>query len=880
MRVTLMTALLCVLLLSCSGSKGNPVVPAAQNQTSGESSITTGTTGERVTLAEYVLKIDLSEPRAWVEPAGGDRKGDLVYHENLTSNFFFYTTAEFQGGDGHKLGIMRCVRLTATLANWSGGDVYDVRWIFDRQGMDLWHMHFVSPSGYSDIIDGALNPYRTFKIDTPERIFPQMGIGVEHMLFMIGTDPEYDPEDPGSVVEIHTIIDAATEPNTEEPVGINMGADEENRVVIQLVPPPANAVQYYDIMDHQHSSWDNIFPFADTSDFETPPDVAFEWLDPLPLPDHSWRTLKATYDAQAQLNRGGLYEIPLRFRQNDLTGEESLTVPPMISDEIWQIQYAYQARDPQQLAGAQGFQHIRPVATSPRFIDIDDFGEGEEEECVAVYADQRVVVSSKDDDDAWTVQWQWWPDQFEDRRLYALGAPAFTDQNEDGHPDIVVGYAMIASVLGIGLTNFGEGRIYCLDAVNEEVIWSKDYADGDDWPGLGDIVASPIVVDLPGGDREDVVVMLDRPDEDQAHVEVLRWDGDNLSVIRSIVLEHPDEVRSEGVRSNGCLIDPDYTGGDVWLACISAGITPTRLDYDENYLYVYNISDDPPTSVASVEIPSVAGLSWPADVLDLDFVHIGLVSGDVDGDNAPDIIAARQGQLNIYEPTLGSHTVVQYATIDADQNLNQHTTLGSILGTGACRNTGSLPALGDMNHDGIADIVFGLHSWVVALMWNTEDALPGGDAFDSIWTYQSQNGGFRSHPALADMTRDGFLDVTIGAGAGGGTEGFTLIGLDGSPANNHQFGLETRRRLWRCQPYPQYRAIGEGPAVANITGTDGTTLAAACVWSQFFGNTMSAWAVVDTHYEGHGVKEDYPPPTAWPYYLCDRYNSACYEYGS
>lgn len=68
----------------------------------------------------------------------------------------------------------------------------------------------------------------------------------------------------------------------------------------------------------------------------------------------------------------------------------------------------------------------------------------------------------------------------------------------------------------------------------------------------------------------------------------------------------------------------------------------------------------------------------------------------------------------------------------------------------------SSPAIGDINNDGIPEVVWG--SWdhrAYAVRGTNGTLLPGWpvDLWDTIW----------SSPALADINRDGFLDVVIGA---------------------------------------------------------------------------------------------------------------------
>ena len=328
-------------------------------------------------------------------------------------------------------------------------------------------------------------------------------------------------------------------------------------------------------------------------------------------------------------------------------------------------------------------------------------------------------------------------------------------------------------------------------------------------------------------------------------------------------------VLTAGVRSNGALTYSQTD--DLLLVCLSAG----------GSLNIYNLD----SNGATVAGPADIGF-MPVDIFLMGFVQLGPVVGDVDGDSSFDVVLPGRFNLGIYNSDLTlKGNLLTYGDLRTwIQEAQIYSTLAEQSEQGEYYNKGSLPALGDMNHNGNPDIVFGLHSWVVCLTYVTVG--PEAGSFQTVWTWYEPGAQFWSHPALADTTRDGFLDVLIGSGKTTGPVAgkHNLTALDGSPANNHRPGVQSSRRLWKKwwydTPADRYRAIGQGPAVGNgVAGDRIEHLLLGTVWTDNTLSTLrSSWAYYDTNYEGHGFKEKYPPPEMWPHYLVDRFNSACYDF--
>jgi len=912
MRVILMTALLCVLLLSCSGSKGNPVTPSEGGQVPG-TALTAQSQEGRVSLGFYWLNIDFGQQKAWIESLEEGGRSAAVSHSNVTNymtsgNCGYYPNssclilaAEFISGDGHKLDVWNCFRLEVTIRNelhyipdqWgvniAAPDLYDLRWIIDRDYLDLANLAFVSPNGYTRLYSGedtARHPYRTFCLDDPERMLAHgEDTDPAHMLFMIGEDPQYTwegvddiqpPDAQDGVVKLLTIIDCALQDqqnqgafHTEEPVGIFLGVDEENRLIFRVTDEEfevVNPSNVYEITDWQ-ANWEDIVEYVDTS-YDTVPGFFVApgfWWDPV----GNTRKVTVEYIFPPEENRlGGLYEIPIWFIDQSITPDY---IPPIVrTDRIGYMQYAYQQRQPRELTGGIPWPMTwTPAATSPMLIDLD--GDGDDPDCITVFRNRQVVCANKDG-----INWvrQFPPPQYTLRSDYCVGTPAFSNQNDEETLDVIVGTWMTWNHINPPYPSLSQGRVFCFDGTDGDTIWTRDFAVNANY-GYGDVVASPIVAELDGENScEEVIILLHQVPEGQPEIRVLQYNSGS-EPDELFTIDIPDADTS-AMRANGALT---YSGSDLEL------ISCYRHDEGGDRLITVDLA-------AQEIIDESADLDDQAvDIFEMNIVHLGPVVGDIDNDGNFNVIVPRLHSLLIFDQNLDLFDSVDYEDIDADQSEDLFTTLGSESESLAeCHNRGSLPALGDLNHNGIPDMVFGLQGWVVALSYVTDG--PSANRLDSIWTWHDPDGRFSSHPALADMTRDGFLDVVIGAGntvepQPGETGPYhNLLALDGSPLNLHCFGVPSQRPLWRLwypggvlNPNEPYRAVSQGPAVAN--GQDGDTddrLLVGMSWTMTSMPYKTTWAYFNTRYEGHGVKEAYPPPPMWQRYLADRYCSACYDF--
>ncbi len=421
-RVLVMTALVTLFLAGCS--KGHsPVEPSAdQGETLGR--LETVNQESRVILGEYQLYIDLNNQTAWLESGKVLSRSAGVSHSSILSLLLgescegipysrpcVMVNAVFESGDGTKLDMRNMVRIDVRLHNelFSAGGIFypvlrDVRWIFDREYMDVWNLAFVSPNGYTSLYDDAdLNPYRTFCLDDPDRALYNYAFDQENcdagasLLFMIGTEPDYDweevddvdpPDNDDGLVILNTIIDCAIydaeDPvdvyHTEEPVGIFTGGDPGNKFVLELEVQEDGLKEHtFIITDWQTDGWDKdnwtnyIVCTEDLSDFSSQPDFSYEWSDPTGLTC----PITTKFDFVGDLLTGGLYEVPISFVEDTITENFEPSNDPVYSDSIEYIQYFYQIGELEELQSADisSENEDLPVATSPRFIELEEFGD-------------------------------------------------------------------------------------------------------------------------------------------------------------------------------------------------------------------------------------------------------------------------------------------------------------------------------------------------------------------------------------------------------------------------------------------------------------------------------------------------------------------------
>ncbi|MBN2169167.1 MAG: VCBS repeat-containing protein [Actinobacteria bacterium] len=174
------------------------------------------------------------------------------------------------------------------------------------------------------------------------------------------------------------------------------------------------------------------------------------------------------------------------------------------------------------------------------------------------------------------------------------------------------------------------------------------------------------------------------------------------------------------------------------------------------------------------------------------FYQAGITASDINGDGISELLVGNQnGRLYCFNPDaeivweakIGSSIQGTPACYDVDGDGKQEVWIGDMDGrmwgfdcegrtltewgwprqtitTGGLNSIFSSPAVGDINGDGLAEIVVGTHGQMIYAWTYTGQLLPGWpfNNEDTIW----------SSPALADMDWDGIKEVVIGADSTGG----------------------------------------------------------------------------------------------------------------
>ena len=180
--------------------------------------------------------------------------------------------------------------------------------------------------------------------------------------------------------------------------------------------------------------------------------------------------------------------------------------------------------------------------------------------------------------------------------------------------------------------------------------------------------------------------------------------------------------------------------------------------------------------------------------------------GDLTGDGVPEIVVAYGGYSD--EPTLGGVLVLQKTGTNTWSQLWQF----RLSTPGISTHVLSSPSLGDIDGDGLLDVVFGaLDLKVHALKGTTGAAIAGFPVlvYDSV----------RGSPTLADLDGDGQIEILVGADSN----------PQGPPINTKAGGaLWVLRRDGTIYPgFPQFVTppagqspvgIGTAPVVGDIDG--------------------------------------------------------------
>ncbi len=242
---------------------------------------------------------------------------------------------------------------------------------------------------------------------------------------------------------------------------------------------------------------------------------------------------------------------------------------------------------------------------------------------------------------------------------------------------------------------------------------------------------------------------------------------------------------------------------------------------DEGVVFVYLGSANGPTDLGSIGLQvDQAAANFGSSVAAL---------GDASGDGVPDLIVGApnfdQGQTNegvafIFRGT-GTSSVVnlQWTLL---QNINDGTATNAAFGS-------SVAGAGDVNRDGVMDIVVGSPSYSAgqanegaAYVWHGR-AWSFGAAPGPNWIYESQQAGARFGAAVAgagDVNSDGYADILVGAPQG--TNGAPLAGeglaflFAGSAS-----GMPLTGALWLGQIDQAGASFGASVATAGDANGDG-----------------------------------------------------------
>jgi hypothetical protein len=217
------------------------------------------------------------------------------------------------------------------------------------------------------------------------------------------------------------------------------------------------------------------------------------------------------------------------------------------------------------------------------------------------------------------------------------------------------------------------------------------------------------------------------------------------------------------------------------------------------------------------------------------FYQAGVVACDINADGMQELLIGNQnGRLYCFDSrarplwsyNTGAAIQATPACFDVDGDGRQEVFVGDMAGrmwafdssgkvlskwgwpkrvrtTGGLSGIFSSPAIGDINGDGIADIVVGTYGQFIYAWDYTGNQLPG-------WPYNNED-TIWSSPALADLDYDGVKDVIIGADSTGGVNwpyppGGLLYAFHGDGTVMAGFPRVTPEVTW------------SSPAVADIDG--------------------------------------------------------------
>ena len=259
---------------------------------------------------------------------------------------------------------------------------------------------------------------------------------------------------------------------------------------------------------------------------------------------------------------------------------------------------------------------------------------------------------------------------------------------------------------------------------------------------------------------------------------------------------------SLGLASSGMM--PTYAAPEgasgVWATRLSGGridnASPTLADLDgDGKLEIITGTGKNGAAPYLAVLEDSGVVKWQAQLDDP--VNSSPAVADLDNDGAPEIIVSTGGDASV-SPGRGS--VIAFRR-NGTQWWRYNTT--DAQGTGTASGNYSSPTVGDVDNDGKIEVVFG--SWdrnIYMLNWNGTYRWHYHVA-DSIW----------STAALADLNKDGYLEIIIGTDISGGG-----VLPDGYRTTDGGFVLILDKNGKKLARRQMNEIIQSSPAVGDVNG--------------------------------------------------------------